>query len=329
MHVRTLVVLATALVTVPGAVHRGDGDDWRGRMQAAELALASRELRGLEEELVRLTREAECPDERVKAFVTLGRYYELAPEDAKTEQSFLRARYWLAQSEGRGDAEAQAELAIHLLVLYVEGGQIGKAERESETLLLLLESKAAVSAGKRAYALAAMGTLHFAAGRHGEAQVLLERSLVAMEDAGLRKSHVAMRALSYLGSVYLVQRRLPEAERVLLECTAELKKAGMGESEEMVAPLTNLATVYSYAGRPAEAEAAYDRAYLLAEASLGSGHPLLADVLRAHAEYAARQGQKAEARKLNARARAIQQTLPGRRPATTVDMTELLRQRQR
>ena len=78
----------------------------------------------------------------------------------------------------------------------------------------------------------------------------------------------------------------------------------------MAISLSNLALLYNYEGKYSEAEPLYKRVVAIREKNLGPEHPDVAQSLDAYAALLRQAGQKADAEKMEARARKIRAKRP-------------------
>jgi len=74
--------------------------------------------------------------------------------------------------------------------------------------------------------------------------------------------------------------------------------------------LSNLALLYNYEGKYSEAEPLYKRVVAIREKNLGPEHPDVAQSLDAYAALLRQAGQKADAEKMEDRARKIRAKRP-------------------
>ena len=126
-----------------------------------------------------------------------------------------------------------------------------------------------------------------------------------------------------LAVLYVDLGRLPEAE-ALLRRVLEIQLQGLGEdSPDVAATMANLAAVSFRRNLPVEAAALYRQALLILERSRPNDEKLVT-VLSNYAWLLRQTGRRGEAKKLEARARAISVTHRSDWGHYTVDVSDLL-----
>jgi len=328
-NIRSVIRLWAVLMAAAGSA--GAVDDFGERMLAAGQLSGHGDYAGAEAILLAALKEADrlSMDEQRKAIVwnNLGSVYDFMNKYPQAEQCYRRAveieaRLWAGQ-----EVKPYRSL-LNLAALYIETGQLAKAERLG--LQALLEQP--VSQRNRpdfGRLLVLLADLERRRGRYPIAQKYGEEALAILEKLQTDGS-LTMDALSNLCLVYGETGRPAEA---LSRCEQALRIAdGLRyvEPSRMVDLLANVGTFQFLVDGPAEAEPFYKRAMRLAENGLGPEHPALGRILLYYAELLERTNRKAEAKKCRRRAKAILEaasTTDIRK--YTVDLSELLKRQSR
>jgi tetratricopeptide (TPR) repeat protein len=221
------------------------------------------------------------------------------------EKLFLRSLAILEHRYGTRD-RAVVRTAANLVSLYLETRQITKAET---VLLPLIPSQESVPPGPDGPVLLSdLASVRIRQGRLATAESLFRR---VIEDLDKRpepeyREELAI-AMTDLSEVYQATGRLPEAldwadraRRVMETIANPLPKV-------VIKIFNNLAELSAESGKPAEAAPLFQQAIKFTENTLGPEHPVLGDILLNYAVFLRQTKNRAEAGKIEKRARAILQ----------------------
>jgi tetratricopeptide (TPR) repeat protein len=239
---------------------------------------------------------------------------DLAARHLTAGEANLRKAVELAASSLGEDALETTTWRINLALALVLEGQYGRAEPMLRRARFVVETRAATGSAKPDTRLAAIFA-EFSAAAADENKLALAEDYAQQELAVLTRQPVPDEtaialAQVNLGSVYLRERRIDDAERILpAAVAAERQLATRGRI--LADGILRLAELRAFQQSWSEADALYREAIGLYEDRLGPNHPAIAPVLRAYAGALKRGGgSKAEARSLEARAKAILNSAP-------------------
>jgi tetratricopeptide (TPR) repeat protein len=211
----------------------------------------------------------------------------------------------------------------HLAAVYIESGQIGKAERLGlETWWGRIESNPQ-AAQDRLPLLENLAMLDGLRGRAAQGELRLQQALALASAAGVPKTERAV-VLNNLGLISLRMSRPDSAISCLIESLG-LWKDLRGPDDGNVAVTTHaLGLAYAAAGRSQEAESAFKQAVRISEETFGPASIRTAAVLESYAELLRKLHRKSEAKQMSARAGGIlREAGPQVRSPHMVDITEL------
>jgi LuxR family maltose regulon positive regulatory protein len=212
-------------------------------------------------------------------------------------------------AQTRGGAESHdAETAVLRMVYRFKTGDVGRALREAEETLELAPAEALFP---RTVAHCILGIALYWSGDLDHAAEALDEAVRDARSAG--NDLAAGYALGYLSIIHAERGELPAADE-LVAAAKELSDEP-GFSEHFVSMMAHLgeAKARTKQGEIEEAEAAAARAHELA--SRGAGRIEIASALQTLAEVAHARGDRTEARRFLAKARAILQSCPDPRTA--------------
>jgi TonB family protein len=154
----------------------------------------------------------------------------------------------------------------------------------------------------------ALADLYHAQKRDTEAERLL-REAIDIEEKALQPSDRAYPSISWtltdLGRLLEAQRRYSEAEAVLTRALAIYQNAASPNYFNIGDSLFEVAIIFALEGNNAESESYLKQTLATMEKSLGAEHPHLAPVLEFYSALLQKMNRKAEAEKMEARAKAI------------------------
>ena len=284
---------------------------------AAVIALCGTESNADEKRLLAAL-DAGPADEAARAAIlnNLGSIYHSAGRYFQAENSYRRAIEIL-----RRCCQAQPELARatgNLATLYVETGQLAKAER--------LDVEAAahrVADGPDAARLfLAAGALKRSRGRYADAERYQRQALAIWQrlaPSGLE----TLQTHSEIGLTCLEAGRDRDALASFQDALRIAEQSLPPSHPGVVHLLANIGVYYFYVRDYGQAERFSNRALSAAEQSMGPEHPLVAQILSNYALILRKMSRRREAEKAELRARAIQRqslTAPGRYVADVNDI---------
>jgi tetratricopeptide (TPR) repeat protein len=222
------------------------------------------------------------------------------------------------------DHIALVRVINHMAALYLETGQLGKAERldlsqwqerveasnpVSDDLLPLLQNVA---------------TLDSMRGRFTEALKRFQEALNLMQRRGRCGSAEHAVTLNNLGLACLRAKHFDSAIQHLSISVALWEKLRGADTVNVGLTGYNLALAYEAAGRVTEAEPEMRRALAISEECLGPASLRTGEVLRSYAQVLRKLHRKAEAKEIGARADRILRGQAHEEPARhVVDVTDL------
>ncbi len=180
-----------------------------------------------------------------------------------------------------------------------------EAEPILERIQVLMEADPESDARKRAITLRSVAKLKERLEKHEEAEAYLHRSLdILMREVGPEDRDVAL-TLVDMGDNLLAWRRFGKAEKMYIRSNEIIEQVSGRESEDMAYGLFRLAILYSLQRRYDPAVRHYKRAIATVERVMGLNALPLVDVLESYAITLEEMGRRSEARRVDARSRAI------------------------
>ena len=272
----------------PSLMQRAEKLQHEGNYQAAEECYRSAERVGGTVE------RAKSENELATLLIEMGRY-----RDAETE--YRVAMRNVEAADGK-ESMGYAVVLGNLASLYTEQNQVGRAEPLLRQALGIEDR------------LAAPDDIRPAVGRNGLAQILLRRRRYSEAEALLNEAvafferhggHREQAAISYnnLGVSRQMQGKCDEAAVYYERALAALEAEYGPDHPFLLRPIGNLAYSYGKCGKPEKAEPLYRRAMGIGESRLEPDNPVFAAVTESYAEFLRAKGDKAAAKRLEARAR--------------------------
>ena len=230
----------------------------------------------------------------------LALLYHSHGDFALSERQHLAA---LSVSRRSNDRRMQRVSAENLACLYLELGQISKAEN---LLRPFIPDDAQVDAGD-AVLLSDLASIRVHQNRLDDAERLLRTVIRFLEDRHeAANQETRANALNNLAEVSSRTGRLPDAVLYSRRALEIFESLPPRYAANLVRGLANLAVITASAGDSSESAELFRRAIATSESALGPEHPLLAEVLSRYAQFLRTMKRKADARKAEQRARQIQ-----------------------
>lgn len=219
------------------------------------------------------------------------------------------------------DNPLRARFAANLAELYIETGQIAKAERLDMPSRLAQMEPLIRSDTDLARLTSLCGSLAAAQGKRSEAVRCFTR---ALEKFPPESADMIAQALNNLGKVYFQMGQyaesLPYFERALLLSEKSLR----ADYRRTTILLLNIGNVRLILNGPESAEPFYARALSIAENAVGNDHPLVGGILGQYAVVLQRTGQDRLAKEYKRRAKRILQAVSASQPRRqTIDIADL------
>ncbi len=289
-----LVDVEYAPVQVELAFQEGEVQEALGEYEAAEaglrrsLALATAQL------------DAEVMRRSAAKLLFIVGHRLRRPDEA--QQRYLD----LVEVLAKGNADAEAELAHNLAIIYIARGQYDEAQRYFERALEICERAFGADHPKMSTGHAGLANVYYARGELAEAQRHFERAL-AIDEQALGPDHpgVAMHLVN-VAYMHLTREEYDEARRLFERANAIWSAIGPAHPE-LALSLTGLATLHTQRGEWRESLPFYERALVIDEKALGPEHPDVAisiyNIANVHREL----GQPEEAKRMHERALAIRE----------------------
>ena len=207
---------------------------------------------------------------------------------------------------GRSASVVEALLLYNLAELYLEvGGRPREAEMLSMRGLEVAEKLDGVQSPSRLAFLVALAGVKMQLGDQVAARKLFSEVLEwGGGQSPVARLHRAV-ALSGLGTIAQEEHNFPQAIRLFLDSIAVFEGVYGIRHPDTIPLYLNLASAYGRLHQWNRAEEVASLALEIAKFHLGSNGPLLARVLRAAAAAKRHTGKRAEAKKLEARARSL------------------------
>jgi tetratricopeptide (TPR) repeat protein len=248
----------------------------------------------------------------------------LGPEHPDTATS-LNNLAWLHQDQGQyavAEALCRRALAIrervlgpdhpdtastlnNLAALFREHGRYTESESLFQRVLAIKEKALGPEHPDTATSLNNLAGLYRSQGQYVAAVPLYRRALAIREKALGPEHPDTATSLNNLALLYASQGQYAAAEPLYRRALEITEKALGPEHPDMATSLNNVAGFYDSQGQYAAAEPLFRRALAIQEKVLGPEHPDLATTLENYASLLRRIVRKAEARAVEARAKAI------------------------
>jgi tetratricopeptide (TPR) repeat protein len=266
-----------------------------GRFQEAaqELAHALKEAERQEAESVQV---AVIADNLASVYEDLGR-------DLEAMELYLRSSILLERTVGP-EAEISLTARSHLAMLYMETGQLSKAEVLVRRLLDIEENRHGAEDLRVADLLESLATLCSIEKRYSDAEVIFRKALGILQRLAPPDARVAM-ALTNLACVVEASGRHEEAASYAEQSWRMLDGRTDITPATVIKTLTVLGVAYSMLGRASLAESCLTRALASAEISYGPHHPNVAYVLQNFATVMRHSHQGRNARSMEVRGKQI------------------------
>ena len=266
--------------------------------------------------LVRAELEQNHGPHAALAWSQLGVHHSSRGDFAEAERAYRQA---IRLAEAHDDKDA---LSLALLNLALDYLVPGNRPAQAEVLLQRAFSIATAHYGPDSPALTdflnTLATARHQLGDRPGALLYYKRALVLAGDnpqGQLNKGFI----LANLSALRSEEKDWPAARDALVEGIALIERYLGPTHPDLIAPSVALARVHSNVRQWERANAALDRAQEITEMRLGPGHWLMAEVLTARAVILRQTGHRSEAKKLEARAKAIATAQP-RNPSRDLEI---------
>ena len=241
------------------------------------------------------------------AWNQLGLFHSDHGDVGEAERAFRRA-IKLAESEGQNGV-----VSVALFNLALDYLALGNRPAEAEVLLRRALSIATVQYGIESPVLTMfLNPLAVARQQQGDrpgALLYYEKALALAGDSPqgqLNRGYI----LVNMAARRFEEKDWPAARDSLIEGIALIERYLGTTHPDVIAPTVSLAIVYGQMRQWDRANAALDRAEHIIGTRLGSGHWLMVELLTSRANVLRRTGHRGEAKKFDARAKAIAASLP-------------------
>ncbi|MBA4074802.1 MAG: hypothetical protein C0508_07145 [Cyanobacteria bacterium PR.023] len=222
----------------------------------------------------------------------------------KSSQEKIDSKLAEAPSTQLSPADVIADLEEEVNSYYKQH-DYSKAEPLARRQLALVEKNYSPNSQELAHTLGTLSRVLFRQAKNAEATLLLERQLRILE-LTVNSSYSELRVCrNNLANIYRAQGRTAEAQPILRRMIATGEKKLGPYHPEVANRLNELALSYSKQGDYAKAEPLFKRALAIYEKAFGPNHQYVAIVLRHYADLLIKTNKTIEARKLRARAAAI------------------------
>jgi Tfp pilus assembly protein PilF len=305
---------------------------WEQQMKRARRLRAELAYSQAEEAFLQALKVIESPNRldlhAADTFFELGSVYQDKRQDIQAEHCYRRALNSATRCLGP-DHPVNGLFLANLLALYVQSGQLAKAERLrprctefSETLGPDLPQTGRL--------LESLGLLSFVHGKYTEAERCFRKALAQLDKADPPDPALAIHLLSNLAIAVAHGSRSSEALPVMEQALEVAKRAYGAHCPVQVEMETAgaLAVVYMAAGRDSEAEAALNRAIVLGVTAFGPAHPTVGTYLQQCSILLRHMGRKSEAKEMARRANAVLGAQARQGPAShVVDVNDLSKEK--
>jgi tetratricopeptide (TPR) repeat protein len=230
----------------------------------------------------------------------LGDCYHGAGKLAEARRNYLRSMTLLERTLGIESATV-LRLATSLATLYIEAGQVSRAER---LIKRFLAQEGLAHDPDRAGLLDVLGSTLLYRGKYAEAERVFQQAIAVLEGEPAYREQAVV-ALNNLTFLYSKARRMPEALAYSDRTRALLGTIPNPSPAVLAKTLTNAALLSAYEKNTSEAESLFEKAIAISEKDLEPEHPVLGEVLTAYAGFLRQTKQKAKAKEARRRGEAI------------------------
>jgi tetratricopeptide (TPR) repeat protein len=233
----------------------------------------------------------------------LGLGFFMAGNFALAEKYYLKAASLFRET---GDRRMDRRITANLATLYLETGQISKAERTIKPFVPD-DRHAFAQDIDDAMLLIDLASVRMRQHRLEDAERLLQTVVKAIEGGRDDVSRETLgNALNNLGDLYSQADRLPEAAIYARRALEVFEAMPSPYRRNSVKALANLGVIAAIRKQYAESAELFQRSAELAESELGAGHPVLGEVLVRYAAILHLLKRDREAREVAQRANSIQ-----------------------
>jgi len=229
----------------------------------------------------------------------LGGQYLKQGRLAESEKSYLSA---MAAARRSNDRRAQRRIAGNLATLYLETGQITRAEQW--ILPFTLDPERDLGS---VVLLSDLGSVYAFRAQYQDAERQFRRVLEILEDKSEPASlRIRASTMSNLASLLAQTHRVRDGAAYVRQALQTLETIpDSGNPDSLVKTLINLALFTAQANQPKEAEALFRRAIGTAESAFGSGSRLFGEALDRYGKFLRLQRRNREAGPVEERSRRI------------------------
>lgn len=240
---------------------------------------------------------------RMFAWNSLATMYDALGRYAAAEHAYRRGLH--EAEDARGISSPEYALVLeNLATLYLETGQPERAEKMARQALTFYASKEPNEGFRLAMARNCLAEILTNRHKFRESETLLNESVAFLEQNPKYASEAGV-AVNNLAVVRFFEKDYAGTERLLLQALDLLERRMGPDHPMLIRTLSNLASLYKGRGRLEESGERLRRAMSIAERRLGVDHPIYGAVLASYADYLRRQGEKSQAKAIEAKSLQI------------------------
>lgn len=295
-----------AALLAPGAGALEPLDDWLRQIASANHLVDRGDFAQAQALYSGALAEAQMAGDDLRAGLVLqnlGRLLDRKGELREAEKAFRRAVSALKRVPD-ADPRLLVRTYVGLTAVYIQAGEYTKGEA---LIRSVAASNLTAAEADRASLMGSLGVILAHKSRFAEAeQVLRETARLCEGSPDAEMQEVGAIAVANLAGVRMHLGRLGEAIESYRQAIAIMEGIPAASPVTLTVTLADSAKALHRGGDHRTAEAQYRRAIALAEARLGGGHVVLADVLRQYAGFVREAGRRSEARQIAETAQRIQ-----------------------
>lgn len=267
----------------------------------------------------------DAPELKAQTYEYMGSTTAALGHPMEAEAHYLAAiQVW--ESMGPAVLVPKLRSQVDLVSLYVESGQMGKADRLARSLAKESEGKFLPGSGDASRLDAALGAVAYLHNQLPKAEALTRRAIRGKEVNSDTLPEELSQAHNGLALILWKDGRKREARQHARIAVEVLEKAGRTRCLELAAALSNLAMMTGEDGHDAQALTLMRRAVDMVRDSVGQDNGFLADLLTNYADLLNAARKKSESKQARREADAVyQRSLVARPERHTVDMADMLR----
>jgi tetratricopeptide (TPR) repeat protein len=302
------VLMCTAAACILAKFAFAQPDEWLQTMRAADGLILSGNYRDAAQKYRDALRLLGPADDLPLAnnLNALANSYAEVARFADAEHNYQRSLAVL-EKIGRKMHPDYALVETNLAVHYANHGDSRKGQSLLREAISIYMATVSPDDVRLALARSSLSVFAIQQRHYGEAEELLTAALEAFRKNPEEAKGREPVALNNLGTVRRYQGRLTDAIPFFEQAIASAESAFGPDHPILVRMISNVATMYGLTGRFADADTAFQRAIEIARTRLGPDHPLYGSVLLNYSGLLRREGNKRQAKKLEATAHAILQ----------------------